>query len=150
MKVHLIINNFLILNLAFLYIKFYIIGKKTRININIFLNEIANKLTIKETLFQQIQEKYKDLIIQTIHMKKIFFNHMNLKIANYNLNSKINGGVVKMPANNNSPNPQINFPSPGDFQVLKNIIHEEQLKSNNLLTELNLSKAKYDSLICDM
>ena len=42
---------------------------------------MENKLTNKDTLLQQIQEKYKDLIIQTIHMKKIFFNHMNLQIS---------------------------------------------------------------------
>ena len=124
-------------------------------NINMFLNEMENKLNNKDTLLQQIQEKYKDLIEQTNHIKKIFFNHMNLKIANHNLNSKINGGNVKSVVNNNinsipTPTPPPTFPSPSDFQILKNIINEEKIKSNNLLTELNLSKSKYDSLICDM
>jgi len=52
-------------------------------NINIFLNEIENKLSNKDKLLKEIQEKYKDLIIQTTQMKKIFFNHMNLKIAKF-------------------------------------------------------------------
>ena len=117
-------------------------------NINIFLNEMEKKLTNKETQIKELQEKYKDLVVQTIYMKKVFFNHMNLKISNHNLNSKINGGNGnKAVVVNNNYTPQI---SPSDFQILKNIINEEKLKSNNLLTELNLFKAKYDSLICEM
>ena len=115
-------------------------------NINMFLNEMENKITNKDTVLKQLNEKYKDLIIQTTQMKKIFFNHMNLKIANHNLNSKINGGMPNIATNDNC-SPKL---SPSDFQVLKNIINDEKLKSNNLLTELNLAKAKYDSLICDM
>ena len=120
-------------------------------NINFFLNEKENKLSNIENLLQQVQEKYNDLIIQTTHMKKIFFNHMNQKIANYNLNCKINGGSgSKNNLNNfNSPPPQA-FPSASDFQLIKNILNEEKLKNNNLLTDLNLYKAKYDSLLCEM
>ena len=117
-------------------------------NINIFLNEMEKKLTNKETQIKELQEKYKDLVVQTIYMKKVFFNHMNSKISNHNLNSKINGGNGnKAVVVNSNYTPQI---SPSDFQILKNIINEEKLKSNNLLTELNLFKAKYDSLICEM
>ena len=122
-------------------------------NINMFLNSMKKKLSNKDLLFQQLQEKYNDLIIQTTHMKKIFFEHMNLKIANYNLNAKINGSQGnpnKLMGNNNYNSPTQGFPSPSDFQILKNIINEEKLKSNNLSTELNLCKAKYDSLLCDM
>ena len=116
-------------------------------NINIFLNEIENKLSNKDKLLKEIQEKYTDLIIQTTQMKKIFFNHMNLKIANHNLNSKINGGA--------QPGEEINYNqkspfSASDFQILKNIINEQKIKYNNLLTEYNLLKVKYDSLLCDM
>jgi len=114
---------------------------------------MEKKLSNKDLLFQQLQEKYNDLIIQTTHMKKIFFEHMNLKIANYNLNAKINGSQGnpnKLMGNNNYNSPTQGFPSPSDFQILKNIINEEKLKSNNLSTELNLCKAKYDSLLCDM
>lgn len=78
---------------------------------------------------------------------------MNTKIANYNLNAKINGGQSnsnKLMGNNNYNSSPQGFPSAGDFQILKNIINDEKLKNNNLLTELNLSKAKYDSLLCDM
>jgi hypothetical protein len=85
-------------------------------------------------------------------MKKIFFEHMNLKIANYNLNRKVNGDQSNqnklMGNNNNNSSPQ-GF-SASDFQILKNIINDEKLKNNNLSTELNLCKAKYDSLLCDM
>jgi hypothetical protein len=122
-------------------------------NINIFLNDMEKKLSNKDSLLQQLQEKYNDLIIQTTHMKKIFFEHMNTKIANYNLNAKINGGQSnsnKLMGNNNYNSSPQGFPSAGDFQILKNIINDEKLKNNNLLTELNLSKAKYDSLLCDM
>lgn len=122
-------------------------------NINMFLNSMEKKLSNKDSLFQQLQEKYNDLIIQTTHMKKIFFEHMNLRIANYNLNAKINGSQGnpnKLMGNNNYNSPPQGFPSPSDFQILKNIINEEKLKSNNLSTELNLCKAKYDSLLCDM
>ena len=119
-------------------------------NINMFLNEMEKKITNKDTLLKQIQEKYTDLIIQTTQMKKIFFNHMNLKISNYNLNSKINGGIIKNIDNNNNTPTFSSFPNKNDFQILKNIINEEKLKNNNLLTELNLSKAKYESLICEM
>ena len=120
-------------------------------NINMFLNEMDKKITSKDTLLKQIQEKYADLVVQTTQMKKIFFNHMNLKISNHNLNSKINGGIIRN-ADNNNYNPTIpsTFPSKNDFQILKNIINDEKLKNNNLLNELNLSKAKYESLLCDM
>jgi hypothetical protein len=122
-------------------------------NIDMFLNSMEKKLSSKDSLLQQLQEKYNDLIIQTTHMKKIFFEHMNTKIANYNLNAKINGGQSnsnKLMGNNNYNSSPQGFPSAGDFQILKNIINDEKLKNNNLLTELNLSKAKYDSLLCDM
>ena len=119
-------------------------------NINNFLNEIGNKLSSKELLLQQFQEKYSDLIIQTTQMKKIFFNHMNLKIANHNLNSKLNGGAIRPAPINNYENNNPLFPSNNDLQILKNIINEEKLKYNNTLSELNLFKAKYDSLICEM
>jgi len=120
-------------------------------NINMFLNEMDKKITSKDTLLKQIQEKYADLVVQTTQMKKIFFNHMNLKISNHNLNSKINGGIIRN-ADNNNYNPTIpsTFPSKNDFQILKNMINDEKVKNNNLLTELNLSKAKYESLLCDM
>ena len=108
------------------------------------------KLSSKELLLQQIQEKYSDLIIQTTQMKKIFFNHMNLKIANHNLNSKLNGGAIRPAPINNYENNNPLFPSNNDLQILKNIINEEKLKYNNTLSELNLFKAKYDSLICEM
>ena len=76
---------------------------------------------------------------------------MNLKISNHNLNSKINGGIIRN-ADNNNYNPTIpsTFPSKNDFQILKNMINDEKVKNNYLLTELNLSKAKYESLLCDM
>lgn len=72
---------------------------------------------------------------------------MNLKIANHNLNSKINGGA--------RPGEEINYNqkspfSASDFQILKNIINEQKIKYNNLLTEYNLLKVKYESLLCDM
>ena len=120
-------------------------------NINMFLNEMDKKITSKDTLLKQIQEKYADLVVQTTQMKKIFFNHMNLKISNHNLNSKINGGIIRN-ADNNNYNPTIpsTFPSKNDFQILKNMINDEKLKNNNLLTELNISKAKYESLLCDI
>ena len=122
-------------------------------NINMFLNSMEKKLSNKDSLLQQLQEKYNDLIIQTTHMKKIFFEHMNLKIANYNLNRKVNGdqnNPNKITGNNNNNSTPQGFPSPSDFQILKNIINDEKIKSNNLSTELNLCKAKYDSLLCDM
>lgn len=43
-------------------------------NINIFLNDMEKKLSNKDSLLQQLQEKYNDLIIQTTHMKKIFLS----------------------------------------------------------------------------
>ena len=118
-------------------------------NINIFLNEMETKLSNKDKLLKEIQEKYKELIIQTTEIKKVFFNHMNLKIANSNLNSKLNGGVRSSEENNNNFNQKSAF-SPNDFQILKNIINDQRLKYNNLSTEFNLLKAKYDSLLCDM
>ena len=76
---------------------------------------------------------------------------MNLKIANHNLNSKLNDGAIG-PAhtNNNYESNSPLFPSNSDLQLLKNIIYEEKLKYNNTLSEQNLFKAKYDSLICEM
>ena len=120
-------------------------------NINMFLNEMDKKITSKDTLLKQIQEKYADLVVQTTQMKKIFFNHMNLKISNHNLNSKINGGIIRnADINNYNPTIPSTFPSKNDFQILKNMINDEKLKNNNLLTELNISKAKYESLLCDI
>ena len=120
-------------------------------NINMFLNEMDKKITSKDTLLKQIQEKYADLVVQTTQMKKIFFNHMNLKISNHNLNSKINGGIIRnADINNYNPTIPSTFPSKNDFQILKNMINDEKLKNNNLLTELNIFKAKYESLLCDI
>ena len=119
-------------------------------NINIFLNDMETKLSNKDKLLKEIQEKYTELLIQTTQMKKIFFNHMNMKIANSNLNAKINGGTRP----SEDPNPNNNYQKPAfsanDYQILKNIINEQRIKYNNLLTEFNLLKAKYDSLLCDM
>ena len=119
-------------------------------NINNFLNEIGNKLSNNDSLLQQIQEKYTNLIIQTTQMKKIFFNHMNLKISNHNLNTKLNNGIIRHSPINNYENHNSLFSTNNDFQILKNIINEEKLKYNNALSELNIFKAKYDSLICEM
>ena len=106
-------------------------------SINSFLTEIQKKLSNKDLLIQQIQEKYNDLVIQITQMKKVFFNYMNTKISENNFNNyknNINGGVG---------NPG------GELQILKSVLNEEKLKYNNVITELNLSKAKYESLLCD-
>ena len=122
-------------------------------NINLFLNDMDNKIKNRDMLLKEVQEKYSNLVIETTQMKKIFFNYMNTKIANNNFNLKLNGGDNKMSFQNryqNNTNNSILFPSPNDFQLLKNLLNEEKIKNNNLLTELNLSKTKYDSLLCDM
>ena len=57
------------------------------------LQLINNKISKLENIISQIEQRYKNLMINTLSIKKIFFNHMNNKIAEYNLNnSKINQG----------------------------------------------------------
>ena len=116
-------------------------------NVNIFLNEMQNKYSNNELQLKQVQEKYSNLVVQTIHLKKIFFDHMNTKIANFNKNSKMNGG---RDTQDTPPIQKNNIPPSNDFQILKSLINDEKLKNNNLVTELNLLKAKYDLLLCDM
>ena len=48
---------------------------------------IQNKISKLENTINQIYQKYQNLVNNTIAIKKVFFNYMNNKIANYNLNN---------------------------------------------------------------
>ena len=126
------------------------------------LNLINIKFSKMENFISQIEQRYKNLIINTIAIKKTFFNHMNNKIAEYNLNnSKINSG----PLNNNNVlessgnilyynelkanNPKFQVQN-NDIQILTKLLNEEKSLNNKLMTEKNILISKYDSLVTEI
>ena len=54
---------------------------------------INNKISKMENIITQIEQRYKNLMKNTLSIKKIFFNHMNNKIAEYNLNNLNNANI---------------------------------------------------------
>ena len=126
---------------------------------------IQNKISKLENTINQIYQKYQNLVNNTIAIKKVFFNYMNNKIANYNLNNlqfnsnEINGLNInnalessgnnlyynELKANNNRK-----YISQNDIQIITNLLNEEKLKNNKLTTDKNILITKYESLKSDM
>ena len=126
---------------------------------------IQNKISKLENTINQIYQKYQNLVNNTIAIKKVFFNYMNNKIANYNLNNlqfnsnEINGLNInnalessgnnlyynELKANNNRK-----YISQNDVQIITNLLNEEKLKNNKLTTDKNILITKYESLKTDM
>ena len=126
---------------------------------------IQNKISKLENTINQIYQKYQNLVNNTIAIKKVFFNYMNNKIANYNLNNlqfnsnEINGLNInnalessgnnlyynELKANNNRK-----YISQNDIQIITNLLNEEKLKNNKLTTDKNILITKYESLKTDM
>ena len=126
---------------------------------------IQNKISKLENTINQIYQKYQNLVNNTIAIKKVFFNYMNNKIANYNLNNlqfnsnEINGLNInnalessgnnlyynELKANNNRK-----YISQNDIQIITNLLNEEKLKNNKLTTDKNFLITKYESLKTDM
>ena len=126
---------------------------------------IQNKISKLENTINQIYQKYQNLVNNTIAIKKVFFNYMNNKIANYNLNNlqfnsnEINGLNInnalessgnnlyynELKANNNRK-----YISQNDIQIITNSLNEEKLKNNKLTTDKNILITKYESLKTDM
>ena len=126
---------------------------------------IQNKISKLENTINQIYQKYQNLVNNTIAIKKVFFNYMNNKIANYNLNNlqfnsnEINGLNInnalessgnnlyynELKANNNRK-----YISQNDVQIITSLLNEEKLKNNKLTTDKNILITKYESLKTDM
>ena len=126
---------------------------------------IQNKISKLENTINQIYQKYQNLVNNTIAIKKVFFNYMNNKIANYNLNNlqfnsnEINGLNInnalessgnnlyynELKANNNRK-----YISQNDVQIITNLLNEEKLKNNKLTTDKNILITKYESLKTDI
>ena len=126
---------------------------------------IQNKISKLENTINQIYQKYQNLVNNTIAIKKVFFNYMNNKIANYNLNNlqfnsnEINGLNInnalessgnnlyynELKANNNRK-----YISQNDVQIITSLLNEEKLKNNKLTTDKNILITKYESLKSDM
>jgi len=126
---------------------------------------IQNKISKLENTINQIYQKYQNLVNNTIAIKKVFFNYMNNKIANYNLNNlqfnsnEINGLNInnalessgnnlyynELKANNNRK-----YISQNDIQIITNLLNEEKLKNNKLTTDKNILITKYESLKTDI
>ena len=126
---------------------------------------IQNKISKLENTINQIYQKYQNLVNNTIAIKKVFFNYMNNKIANYNLNNlqfnsnEINGLNInnalessgnnlyynELKANNNRK-----YISQNDVKIITNLLNEEKLKNNKLTTDKNILITKYESLKTDM
>ena len=127
---------------------------------------INNKLDELNNSKIQLEQRYKNLVINTIEIKKIFFNHMNNKIAEYNLNNINN-------TKNNSPGQYINtsleasgnilyynelktnnknyhYQNYNDIQVITKLLNEEKNKSERLNTEKNILISKYNNLITEI
>ena len=122
---------------------------------------IQNKMIKMESIISQLHQKYKDLVINTIATKKIFFNHMNNKIAEYNLNNlKLNsannninnvlessGNILYYnELNNNNNNNNNKYISDNDMQIITNLLNEEKLRNNKLTTNNNILQTKYETL----
>ena len=123
---------------------------------------IQNKMIKMESIISQLHQKYKDLVINTIATKKIFFNHMNNKIAEYNLNNlKLNSAnnninnVLESSGNilyynelnnNNNNNNNNKYISENDMQIITNLLNEEKLRNNKLTTNNNILQTKYETL----
>ena len=126
---------------------------------------IQNKISKLENTINQIYQKYQNLVNNTIAIKKVFFNYMNNKIANYNLNNlqfnsnEINGLNInnalessgnnlyynELKANNNRK-----YISQNDVQIITSLLNEEKLKNNRLTADKNILITKYESLKTDM
>ena len=124
---------------------------------------IQNKIIKMENIIIQLQQKYKDLVVNTLITKKIFFNHMNNKIAQYNLNNiKLNSANINInnvlessgnilyynELNNNNSNKK--YASQNDIRIVTNLLNEEKLKNNKLTTNNNILLTKYETLKSEM
>ena len=132
---------------------------------------INNKINKLENTLKQNEIKYRNLVFNTMTMKKIFFNHMNNKIAEYNLNNAkvINSGgfnnglnIINNNINNalessgnilyynemNSNNTKYHQQN-NDVQILTKILNEERLKNNKLISDKNILITKYNSIITE-
>ena len=132
---------------------------------------INNKINKLENALKQNEIKYRNLVFNTMTMKKIFFNHMNNKIAEYNLNNAkvINSGgfnnglnIINNNINNalessgnilyynemNSNNTKYHQQN-NDVQILTKILNEERLKNNKLISDKNILITKYNSIITE-
>ena len=130
-------------------------------NFNLYENKMRNKILNYENKISDILEKYKNLVYNIIQVKKVFFNYMNNKISEYNLNNynNINNNISEASSNNNlyykELNEKINYNSnniiyQNEIQNLKNILNEEKIKNNKLITDKNILITKYESLINDI
>ena len=125
---------------------------------------IQNKIMKMENTISQLQQKYKDLVINTLATKKIFFNHMNNKIAEYNLNNirlnsanininnvlQSSGNILYYNELNNNNNNNGKYISQNDIQIITNLLNEEKLKNNKLTTNNNILLTKYETLKNEM
>ena len=126
---------------------------------------IQNKISKLENTINQIYQKYQNLVNNTIAIKKVFFNYMNNKIANYNLNNlqfnsnEINGLNINNALESSGNNLYYNelkannirkYISQNDVQIITSLLNEEKLKNNKLTTDKNILITKYESLKTDM
>ena len=130
------------------------------------LQLITNKIeSMKNSLFQN-EQLYKNLVFNTMAIKKIFFNHMNNKIAEFNLNNindTKNNNVIQN--NNNSleasgnilyynelknNNMKYQYQNYNDIQVITKLLNEEKNKSEKLNVEKNILISKYNNLLTEI
>ena len=130
------------------------------------LQLITNKIeSMKNSLFQN-EQLYKNLVFNTMAIKKIFFNHMNNKIAENNLtniNDTKNNNVIQN--NNNSleasgnilyynelknNNMKYQYQNYNDIQVITKLLNEEKNKTEKLNVEKNILISKYNNLLTEI
>ena len=130
------------------------------------LKLITNKIeSMKNSLFQN-EQLYKNLVFNTMAIKKIFFNHMNNKIAEFNLNNindTKNNNVIQN--NNNSleasgnilyynelknNNMKYQYQNYNDIQVITKLLNEEKNKTEKLNVEKNILISKYNNLLTEI
>ena len=126
---------------------------------------INNKISKMENIITQIEQRYKNLMINTLSIKKIFFNHMNNKIAEYNLNNlnnaNINIGlfnsnnVLESSGNNlyynelkaNNIKYQVEN---NDIQIMTKLLNDEKSSNKKLIEEKNFLISKYNYLTSEL
>jgi len=125
------------------------------------LQLIQNRIVKMENIISQLQQKYQDLVSNTLTIKKVFFNHINYKMSEFNLNNlKLNSANMNINNalessgnilyyNELNQNNNKRYASQNDLQILTNILNEEKIKNNKLTTDKNILITKYDTLLIE-
>ena len=103
-----------------------------------FSKDIKKKLNEKESIIKQLEDKYKNLVIQTNQLKKTFFTHMNTIISQKNaeMQNKFKENKIIVSTNYET-----------EIQKLKELLETEKNKNNNLINDCKRLQAKFENSV---